>query len=240
MFTMSFNTFERSDRMAEEIILNDEEVQEIVKAIIEIYPESGTDLNYETNFQLLCAVILSAQTTDIAVNRVSPELFEKFPTPEKMADASLEDIREIIRSIGLSNNKSKYLKNMARALIENFDGEVPDNRKDLMSLPGVGRKTANVVLTNGFDMAAFAVDTHVKRVSRRLHFVPEDASIQEIERIMMDKLPENIWYQAHHSILLFGRHQCVARKHDHSECLERIKDALPENDTANAAFEKLR
>lgn len=225
--------------MPKEILLNKQEVTEAVKAIIQIYPESGTDLNYETNFQLLCAVILSAQTTDIAVNKISADLFEKFPTAKDMANASLEDIRKIIQSIGLSNNKSKYLKNMSYMLLEEFDGEVPDNRKDLMILPGVGRKTANVVLTNGFNMPAFAVDTHVKRVTQKLHFVPGASSVQEIENIMMDKLPKDLWYQAHHSILLFGRHQCVAHKHDHSECLNRIKNALPENDTTKIAFQKM-
>jgi len=225
--------------LSEEVLLNDEEVTEAVKAIARIYPELGTALNYETNFQLLCAVILSAQTTDISVNKVTPSLFQSFPTPEAMADASLENIRDNIRSIGLYNNKSKYLKNMANALLENYDGIVPQTRKELMSLPGVGRKTANVVLTNGFHMPAFAVDTHVKRVSRRLHFVPTDASVQDIEKIMTNKLPEEMWYQAHHSILLFGRHQCVARKHDHSECLKRIKDALSENEAANNGFHKM-
>ena len=230
---------ERVDIVSEKLLLNKQEVQEVVKAIIRIYPESGTDLHYDSDFQLLCAVILSAQTTDVAVNRISSKLFEKFPTPEAMGAASLDDLREIIRSIGLSNNKSKYLKNMANVLVEEFNGIVPDNRKDLMTLPGVGRKTANVVLTNGFDMPAFAVDTHVKRVSQKLHFVPADSSVQEIENLMMDKLPENMWYQAHHSILLFGRHQCVARKHDHSKCLERIKKALPETERAKTAFQKL-
>lgn len=225
--------------MSEEIILNDTEVKEVVKAIIQLYPESGTVLNYETNFQLLCAVILSAQTTDTAVNKVSPNLFEQFPTPEAMAEASLDEIQELIRSIGLYNNKSKYLKNMANMLLEKFDGEVPHNRKDLISLPGVGRKTANVVLTNGFDMPAFAVDTHVNRVTKKLHFLPEDASIQEVENIMTKKLPEKMWYQAHHSILLFGRHQCVARKHDHLECLERIESTLAESETAQKAFQKM-
>lgn len=230
---------ERVVTLSEEIILNANEVQEVVEAIIRIYPESGTDLHYKTNFQLLCAVILSAQTTDVSVNRITPKLFEEFPTPDTMAAASLDDLREIIKSIGLSNNKSKYLKNMANVLVEEFNGVVPDNRMELMTLPGVGRKTANVVLTNGFDMAAFAVDTHVKRVSQRLHFVPAGSSVQEIEDLMMEKLPEEIWYQAHHSILLFGRHQCVARKHNHSICLERIREALPETETADAAFQKL-
>jgi endonuclease-3 len=230
---------ERKIVVSEEIILNDKEVVESIKAITKIYPELGTALKYESNFQLLCAVILSAQTTDISVNKVTPSLFESFPTPEAMANAPVEDIKEHIRSIGLYNNKSKYLKNMAQALLDKFDGEVPRTRKELMSLPGVGRKTANVVLTNGFQTPAFAVDTHVDRVSKKLHFVPKDASVPVVEDIMTDKLPPEMWYPAHHSILLFGRHQCVARKHDHTECLKRIKEALPKNDTAQSAFQKM-
>lgn len=225
--------------MNQQQLLNKQETQEVVEAIIKLYPEYGTVLKYETNFQLLCAVILSAQTTDISVNKVTPKLFEQFPTPDKMASASLADIRNIIHSIGLYNNKAKYLKNMADILLENFDGKVPHNREDLMTLPGVGRKTANVVLTNGFDMPAFAVDTHVDRVTKILHFVPKDASIREIEIQMTEKLPEDIWYQAHHSILLFGRHQCVARKHDHQQCLNRIKEALPDNDILQKSLKKM-
>lgn len=225
--------------MSEEILLRDKEMIEVVQAIINLYPKKGTDLNYETNFQLLCAVILSAQTTDISVNKATPNLFEKFPTPEKMADASLEDIKKNIQSIGLSNNKAKFLKNMSQTLLDKFDGEVPNNREELISLPGVGRKTANVVLTNGFQIPAFAVDTHVNRVTKRLHFVPQSSSVEEIEKLMSDKLPEEMWYPAHHSILLFGRYQCVARKHDHKECLQRIKESLPENEVAENAFAKM-
>ncbi|MCF1584071.1 endonuclease III [Tetragenococcus koreensis] len=225
--------------MSGEILLNDKELTEAVQAIIKLYPKKGTELNYETNFQLLCAVILSAQTTDISVNKATPKLFENFPTPEKMADASLEDIQKNIRSIGLSNNKAKFLKNMSNALLEKFEGQVPANREDLISLPGVGRKTANVVLTNGFNIPAFAVDTHVNRVTKKLHFVFPDASVEEIEKIISEKLPEEMWYPAHHSILLFGRYQCVARKHDHNECLKRIKEKMPKNEIAETAFEKM-
>lgn len=225
--------------MSAEKLLNVEETVEAVKAMIELYPERQTVLNYESNFQLLCAVILSAQTTDIAVNMVTPKLFESFPTPETMAEASLEDIQDKIRDLGLYNNKSKFLKNMSKTLLEDFDGEVPDNHKDLMTLPGVGRKTASVVMTNGFGLAAFAVDTHVKRVSRKFHFVPKDASVREIEDMMTEKLPENMWYQAHHSILLFGRHQCIARNHDHAECLKRLEIVLPDSEVAKNAFQKM-
>ena len=237
--TIDTRNFERKIVVPEETILNDKEVIEAIKAITKIYPELGTALKYETNFQLLCAVILSAQTTDIAVNKVTPDLFKSFPTPKAMASASLEDIKDHIRSIGLYNNKSKYLKNMSQMLLEKFAGEVPNNRKDLMLLPGVGRKTANVVLTNGFQTAAFAVDTHVKRVSKKLHFVPKDAAVPEVENIMTEKLPPEMWYPAHHSILLFGRHQCVARKHDHTKCLARIEKALPNNEVAKKAFRKM-
>jgi len=225
--------------VSKEVLLNDQESTIVVQAINKLYPKLGTDLKHETNFQLLCAVLLSAQTTDVSVNKVTPKLFEKFPTPEKMASASLEEIEENIRSIGLYKNKSKYLKNMSAMLLEKFDGQVPDNREDLTTLPGVGRKTANVVLTNGFEIPAFAVDTHIKRVTRKLHFVPQDASVQKVEQMMSDKLPEEMWYPAHHSILLFGRHQCVARKHDHRQCLERIKEKLPENEIAKSAFKKM-
>ncbi|GMA08419.1 endonuclease III [Tetragenococcus halophilus subsp. flandriensis] len=225
--------------MSEEVLLTNKETTTVAQAINKLYPKLGTDLNHETNFQLLCAVLLSAQTTDVSVNKITPQLFEKFPTPEAMAAASLEDIQENIRSIGLYKNKSKYLKNMSQMLLEKFDGQVPDNREELTTLPGVGRKTANVVLTNGFNIPAFAVDTHIKRVTRKLHFVPQDASVEKVEQMMSDKLPEDMWYPAHHSILLFGRYQCIARKHDHSQCLKRIKESMPENEIAVSALKKM-
>jgi len=223
----------------EEVLLTNKETTTVAQAINKLYPKLGTDLNHETNFQLLCAVLLSAQTTDVSVNKVTPQLFEKFPSPEAMSVAPLEDIQENIRSIGLYKNKAKYLKNMSQMLLEKFDGQVPDNREELTTLPGVGRKTANVVLTNGFNIPAFAVDTHIKRVTRKLHFVPQDASVEKVEQMMSDKLPEEMWYPAHHSILLFGRYQCVARKHDHSQCIKRIKESMPENEIAASALEKM-
>ncbi|MCF1686060.1 endonuclease III [Tetragenococcus halophilus] len=225
--------------MSEEVLLTNKETTTVAQAINKLYPKLGTDLNHETNFQLLCAVLLSAQTTDVSVNKVTPQLFEKFPTPEAMSVASLEDIQQNIRSIGLYKNKAKYLKNMSQMLLEKFDGQVPDNREELTTLPGVGRKTANVVLTNGFNIPAFAVDTHIKRVTRKLHFVPQDASVEKVEQMMSDKLPEEMWYPAHHSILLFGRYQCVARKHDHSQCIKRIKESMPENEIAANALKKM-
>lgn len=211
-----------------EAILSAEEVQRIVGAMVELYPQSESELNFNNNFELVCAVVLSAQTTDVAVNKVTPELFSKYPDAKSMAAADIEDISRIISSIGLYKNKAKYLKSLSQDLLDKFNNKVPASREDLMSLAGVGRKTANVVLSNGFNIPAFAVDTHVNRVCKKFKFAPENASILEVEKIMCSKLPDSIWRQAHHSILLFGRYQCVARKHDHDICKARIAEVLGE------------
>lgn len=211
-------------------ILNSEEVQRIVAAMVELYPQIESELNFNNNFELVCAVVLSAQTTDVAVNKVTPELFSKYPDAESMAAADLNDISKIINTIGLYKNKAKYLKSLSQDLLDKYNSEIPATREDLISLAGVGRKTANVVLSNGFDIPAFAVDTHVNRVCKKFNFVPEDASVLEVEEIMCSKLPDSIWRQAHHSILLFGRYQCVARKHDHNKCIARIEEVLGEEE----------
>lgn len=222
-----------------EEILTSEEVEQVVDAIIELYPREKTDLKYETEFELLVAAALTAQTTDLAVNRVTPELFEHFPTPEQMMDAPVDEIHDIIRSSGLANRKAKHLKDMAKMIVEEFASEVPETKEELMQLPGVGSKIANVILTNGFGIPAFAVDAHVKRVSQKLHFVPKDFSVSEIEDMMTEKLPDEKWFPAHQSILEFGRNQCVARPHAHEECLECIRKVLPEDEVAISAYEKM-
>ena len=209
-------------------ILTANEVQRIVSAMIKLYPQIESELNFNNNFELVCAVVLSAQTTDVAVNKVTPELFSKYPDAESMATAELEDISKLISSIGLYKNKAKYLKSLSQDLLDKYNSEVPATREELESLAGVGRKTANVVLSNGFDIPAFAVDTHVNRVCKKFNLVPEEASVLEVEEVMCSKLPASIWRQAHHSILLFGRYQCVARKHDHDKCIERIEEVLGE------------
>ena len=209
-------------------ILTANEVQRIVSAMIKLYPQIESELNFNNNFELVCAVVLSAQTTDVAVNKVTPELFSKYPDAESMAAAELEDISRLISSIGLYKNKAKYLKSLSQDLLDKYNSEVPATREELESLAGVGRKTANVVLSNGFDIPAFAVDTHVNRVCKKFNLVPEEASVLEVEEVMCSKLPASIWRQAHHSILLFGRYQCVARKHDHDKCIERIEEVLGE------------
>lgn len=217
-------------------LLTSNQVQLVVKAMEKLYPAIESELHFNNHFELVCAVVLSAQATDAGVNRVTPDLFKAYPTPEAMMDAPIENIQELISSIGLYRNKAKYLKKMSRQLVEDFDGIVPQTREELMTLAGVGRKTANVVLTNAFNIPAFAVDTHVERMSKKFYFVPQDASVREVEDIMMNHLPAEYWRQAHHSILLFGRYQCVARSHDHQKCLERIKNELPQNDLGEQIY----
>lgn len=201
-------------------------IMQIVRAMIKLYPQDRSELNFTNSFELLCAVVLSAQTTDKAVNKVTPALFQAFPTAKAMSEAELSSISELIKTIGLYKNKAKYLKKLSSELLLNFAGEVPKTREELVTLSGVGRKTANVVLANAFNIPAFAVDTHVERVCKRFNFVNEKASVLEVEQKMTAVLPPELWRQAHHSILLFGRYQCVARKHDHSVCLERIQAVL--------------
>lgn len=188
-----------------------ERSRDILEQIIAIYPDAATILNYSNTFELLIAVMLSAQTTDIAVNKVTGALFKRFPTPYAFASSSPEEIEPYIKSIGLYRNKAKHIFTCCNQLIRDFNGEVPNNRDDLESLTGVGRKTANVLLTVGFGIPAFPVDTHVSRVCKHHGIVPKDATPLEIEKIITAILPEELWNQAHHSIIFFGRNICSPR-----------------------------
>lgn len=223
-----------------EKMLNSQELEQVVDAIIELYPREGTELKHHTEFELLVAAILSAQTTDTAVNRVTPELFEKYPTPRTMAEAPMADIRDMIQSIGLSNNKAKYLKQTSKILVEKYEGQVPRTYQELLELPGVGRKVAGVVLTNSFGIPAFAVDTHIERISQKLHFVPKGSSVLKIEKAITKKLPAEKWFPAHQSLIEFGRHQCTARVHDHAGCVDRIKEIMPKNKITESAYQKMQ
>lgn len=226
-------------KMKEEL-LNKEETCEVVKAIIRVYPSLKTELAYKNHFELLCAVVLSAQTTDAGVNKVTPLLFAEFPTPYSMMNADVKNIENCIKSIGLYKNKAKYLKSLSKMLVEKFDGTVPDTREKLMSLDGVGRKTANVVLANAFGIPSFAVDTHVNRLCKILKFVESSYDVLELEKMMMRKLPTDLWIASHHALVLFGRYNCTARKHDHNLCLSLIKENLSGNQVAENALIKLQ
>ncbi len=199
----------------------------ISQKLEEMYPTAHCELNYNTIYQLLVAVILSAQTTDISVNKITPKLFEKFPTPDLMANAPIEEIEDITRSLGLYKNKSKNLKEMSKVLLEKFDGEVPKDKEKLLSLPGVGIKTASVVLIEGYKIPAFPVDTHVERISKRLGIANKNATAVEVMKILMNKYPENLWGKLHHQMIFFGRYTCKAQKPNCIEC--KLKEKCHEN-----------
>lgn len=181
-------------------------------------PVAETELHYANPFQLLVAVILSAQCTDKRINLITPALFEAYPTPQAMAAASHEEIFNFIKSVSYPNNKARNLLGMAHKLTDDFDGVVPSDIDSLMSLPGVGRKTANVILSVVFNKAAMAVDTHVFRVSERLGLTTNSKSPLETERTLMRYIPEGIVPKAHHWLILHGRYVCKARKPDCLNC----------------------
>lgn len=198
----------------------------MVKAMGKLFPNAKAELNHDNAFQLLIAVILSAQTTDTAVNKVTSKLFEAYPQPEDLKEADQADIEDKIKTIGLYRNKAKFIKQCASDIVDKFNGQVPSNRKDLESLAGVGRKTANVVMSVAFEEPAIAVDTHVNRIAKKFHIAAEDDSIAQVEKRLNDKLPKELWSQAHHWMIFFGRYQCPARKHDHEECVRKVYDII--------------
>ncbi len=181
-------------------------------------PVADTELHYSDPFQLLVAVILSAQCTDKRVNMVTPALFERFPTAEAMADATVEEIFELIRSISYPNNKSKHLSAMAKKLMNEFGGEVPSDFELLQTLPGVGRKTANVMEAVAFGRPAMPVDTHVFRVADRIGLVTGAKTPLETEKQLVANIPSEWLSTAHHWLILHGRYVCVARKPKCEEC----------------------
>ena len=184
---------------------------DILKVLSEVYFDTGTALEYGSPFQLLVSTALAAQSTDVQVNKVTGPLFARYPDALGMSRASEEDLVPYIKSIGLYKNKAKNLAAMARKLAEDFSGEVPRTRDELMTLPGVGRKTANVVLSNAFSIPAMAVDTHVFRVARRMGLAG-GTTPREVEGQLCALVPESDWSQAHHWLIWHGRRVCAARK----------------------------
>lgn len=186
---------------------------------IQNFPEPETELHYSSPYELLVAVILSAQCTDKRVNIVTPKLFERFPDPESLAASSAEEVFTYIRSISYPNNKAKHLVGMGRMLVEQFNSVVPSSVEDLQKLPGVGRKTANVIASVIFSMPAMAVDTHVFRVSRRLGLVPLTAKTPlAVERALVKHIPKHLIHKAHHWLILHGRYVCTARNPQCFQC----------------------
>lgn len=189
----------------------DEVKKIIIDTFEEMYPDAHCELIHRNHFELLVAVILSAQTTDVSVNKVTPKLFSKFKTPNDFAEANLTDIEEEIKSLGLYKTKAKNLQKMAQMLIKEYDGKVPSEEKDLLKLPGVGRKTANVILSVAFNKPAFAVDTHVERVSKRLNIADKKDHVNTVEKKLKAYFPKNRWNKLHHQMIFFGRYHCLAR-----------------------------
>lgn len=181
-------------------------------------PEASTELKYDNPYQLLVAVILSAQCTDKRVNMITPALFEAFPTPEAMAAATAEEIFPYIKSCSYPNNKSRSLAGMARKLVEDFGGEVPSDIDQLMSIPGVGRKTANVILAVVYGKSAMAVDTHVFRVSERIGLTTGSKTPLATEKTLVKNIPEELIPRFHHWLILHGRYICKARRPDCLNC----------------------
>ena len=178
--------------------------------IYEMFPNAKCELDYNTIFQLLIAVSLSAQTTDKKVNMCTPYLFEKYPTIKDLAQANIDDVKQIIKPIGMSNTKGKNIINIAKIIHEKYNDEVPKNIDDLLTLPGVGIKTINVVLAEGFKIPAFPVDTHVNRVAKRLYYATLKDDVSDVERKLKKKIDKNMWIQMHHSMIFFGRYFCKA------------------------------
>ena len=196
--------------------------KEILQILKETYPDAKCELNHETPFQLLVATILSAQTTDKKVNQVTEKLFKDYPDLKSFLKINNEELEDKIKEIGLYRNKAKNIILMCNQLNEKFNGEVPSNMEDLMSLAGVGRKTANVVLSNAFNVPSIAVDTHVFRVANRLGLASSD-NVLEVEKQLQKELPKNEWSLTHHLLIFHGRRCCIARKPKCSECpLEKI------------------
>ena len=193
-----------------EKLLSDEEARLVLKRILALYPDAKGELHWDTKFHLLCAVLMSAQTTDKMVNKATPK-FSDYPDSASLAQADIKDIEDHIRTIGLYHTKAKHLKETAQIITEKFNGKIPKDKKVLMTLPGVGEKTANVVLAEGFKVPAIAVDTHVSRISRRFKIVDEKATPHEVEKRLEELLPEDEWIRTHHAMILFGRYTMPAR-----------------------------
>ena len=194
---------------------------EILEALDKLFPDAKCELEFNKDYELLIATILSAQSTDKRVNEVTPILFSKYDI-FTLKNADLKTLESIIHPVGMSKKKAEYIKAVATKLVDEYNGTVPNNREFLESLPGVGRKTCNVVLSNLYNVPALAVDTHVARVAKRLELTTAD-DVLKIEQDLMRFFPEDKWGRVHHQLVLFGRYICKSVKPDCKECLFNLK-----------------
>jgi endonuclease-3 len=201
--------------------MNKKKANEIMNKLYDCYPDARCELNYETPFQLLIATVLSAQTTDKKVNAVTARMFEKYSTPYEFSKISIEELQNEIREIGLYKNKAKNIISLSKNLIENYNGEVPKEKEEVIKLAGVGPKTANVVVSNAFGEPAIAVDTHVFRVSNRIG-IADSPNVENTEEQLKKLILKENWIKAHHALIFHGRRTCKAIKPTCAECV--IKD----------------
>lgn len=194
-----------------------DKINSILEILSKTYPDAKCALNFTSPYELLISTILSAQCTDVRVNMVTSELYKEYNTPEKMIELSQEQLGEKIKSCGFYKNKSKNILGTTRDIIENYNGQVPSNMEDLIKLPGVGRKTANVVMSNAFGTPAIAVDTHVFRVSNRIGLA-KGKTPEEVEKQLMKNIPKNMWSDSHHYLIWHGRSICKSRKPQCDQC----------------------
>lgn len=186
-------------------------VMAVLEELEELYPQAGAELNFTNPFETVVATVLAAQCTDKRVNMVTARLFPRYPDAKAMAQLTPEELEPMIQECGLYHNKARSIVELSRMLVEKYDGRVPDTMEELVALPGVGRKTANVVLANAFGQQAFAVDTHVFRVSNRIGLA-HASNVQETERQLMEAVPRERWSHTHHLLIWHGRRCCAARK----------------------------
>ena len=192
-------------------MLSKQKFLNVLAIIADMFPEAHGELDAATPFQLLIAVILSAQATDKGVNKATPALFAKYPDSQSLSSADVSDVENLIKTIGLYRSKAKNIVRTAEMIETEFGGEIPRYKDLLQTLPGVGRKTANVVLGDAFGIPGIAVDTHVERVSKRLQLVKQSATVTEVEEKLMKVVPEKDWVVTHHRLIFFGRYHCTAR-----------------------------
>ena len=193
-------------------------ISSLLNYLDELFPSARCELFYSKNYELVIAVMLSAQTTDKSVNAVTPILFKKYSSLEALNNAPLEDIEEILKPIGLYKNKAKNLKGIVKDLLERFNGKVPSNKDELMTLPGVGNKTAGVIRAEIFEIPDLPVDTHILRISKRLNLAKKDDEPIDVERKLKKLIPEERWIKSHHQLIHFGRYFCTARNPECQNC----------------------
>lgn len=199
-------------------VLTKKQWEQCLEKMDEMFPDAHCELVHDNPFELTIATLLSAQCTDVLVNKVTKDLFQKYKTPQDYLNVSLEELQNDIRSIGLYRNKAKNIQALCEKLINEFNGEIPNTREELVTLPGVGRKTANVVLSVAFNIPALAVDTHVERVTKRLGLCRLKDSVLEVEETVMKKTPKERWSKTHHQLIFFGRYHCKAQNPKCNQC----------------------